>query len=94
MRLGLKGRIAKIFNEVFVGGVSDAAWRGQNSTVIKDVSGRLDASAHTVFIISQSHSVEQGLQPFKYVAQLLNRGSIARRLYNVSNVTALAHAPS
>jgi len=45
MRLGLKERIANIFNQVFVGGVDHAAWKGQNSTVIEDVTGGLDVSA-------------------------------------------------
>ena len=53
---GLKGRIANIFNQVFVGGVGDTAWRGHNSTVIEDVTGRLDVHRHAVFIINQSHS--------------------------------------
>jgi len=39
MQLGLKGRIAKIFNQVFVGDVGDTAWRGHSSTVIEDVTG-------------------------------------------------------
>jgi len=51
MQLGLKERIAKIFDQVCVGGVGDAAWRDQNSTVIEDVTGGLDVSAHTVYII-------------------------------------------
>jgi len=63
MRLGLKGRIAKIFDQIFVGGVGDAAWRGHNSTVIEDVTDGLDVAAHTVFIISQSHSVEVCVKP-------------------------------
>ena len=55
MRLSLKGRIAKILNQVFVGCVGDTAWRGHNRTVIEDVTGGLDVAAHTVFIISHSH---------------------------------------
>jgi len=58
MRLSLKGRIEKIFNQVFVGGVGDTACRGHDSTVIEDVTGGLDVATHAVFIISQSHSVE------------------------------------
>ena len=61
MRLGLKRRIAKTFKQIFVGGVGDTAWRVQNSTVIEDVTGGLDVSAHAVFINSQSHSVKQGV---------------------------------
>ena len=68
-RLGLKGRIAKIFNQAFIGGVGDAAWRGHNSTVIEDVTGRSDVAAHTVFIISQSHSVEFRVKPAVSSAQ-------------------------
>jgi len=37
MRLSLKGRIAKIFNQVFVGGVGDTARRGHNSTVLRSL---------------------------------------------------------
>ena len=69
MRLGLKGRIAKIFDQIFVGGVGDAAWRGHNSTVIEDVTDGLDVAAHTVFIISQSHSVEVCVKLAVYCAQ-------------------------
>jgi len=36
----------------------DAALGGQNSIVVEDVTGALDVSAHRVFIISQSHSVQ------------------------------------
>jgi len=68
MRLGLKGRIAKIFDQIFVGGVGDAAWRGHNSTVIEDVTDGLDVAAHTVFIISQSHSVEDCVKLAVYCA--------------------------
>jgi len=46
MRLDPKGRIAKVFNQIFVGGIGDAARRGQHSTVIEDVTGGLDVSAH------------------------------------------------
>ena len=63
MRLSLKGRIAKIFNQVFVGGVGDAAWRDHNSTAIEDVTGGLDIAAHAIFIIIQSHSVEACVKP-------------------------------
>jgi len=31
--------------------------------MIEDVTGRLDVAAHTVFIISQSHSVEVCVKP-------------------------------
>jgi len=63
MRLGLKGIIAKILNQVFVGGVGDTACRGHNSTVIEDVTGGLDVTALAVFIINQSHSVEVSVKP-------------------------------
>ena len=62
-RLNLEGRIAKIFDQVFIGGVGDVAWRGHNSTVIEDVTGGLDVAAHAVFIISQSHSVKVSVKP-------------------------------
>jgi len=71
MRLSLKGRIAKIFNKVFVGGVGDTAWRGHNSTVIEDVTGGLDVAAHAVFIISESHSVEVCVKPAVSRAQAI-----------------------
>jgi len=71
MRLGLKGRIAKIFNQVFVGGVGDIAWRGHNSTVIEDVTGGLTVTAHAVFIISQSHSVVVSVKPAVSRAQVV-----------------------
>jgi len=63
MRLSLKGRITKIFDQIFVGGVGDTAWKGHNNTVIEDVNGGLDVTAHTVFIIKQSHSVEACVKP-------------------------------
>jgi len=63
MRFSLKGRIAKIFDQIFVGGVGDTAWSGHNRTVIENVTGGLDVAAHTVFIISQSHSVEVCVKP-------------------------------
>jgi len=71
MRLSLKGRIAKIFDQIFFGGVGDTAWRGHNSAVIEDVTGGLDVTAHTVFIISQSHSVEVCLKPVVSRAQVV-----------------------
>ena len=60
MRLDLKGGIAKIFDQIFVG---DAAGKRHNSTVIEDVTGGLDVAAHAVFIISQSHSVKVSVKP-------------------------------
>jgi len=63
IRLGLKGRIAKIFDQVFVGCVDDAAWRGQHSTVVGDMTDGLDVSPQTVFIISQCHSVGVCVKP-------------------------------
>jgi len=63
MRLGLKGRIANIFSQVFVGGVGDTAWWGHSSTVTEDVTGGLDVAAHTGFIISQSYSAEVRVKP-------------------------------
>jgi len=65
MRLGLKGRIAKTFDQVFVGGMGDAAWKGQGSErMLADWM-----SPHTVFIISQSHSVEVCAKPAVSCAQ-------------------------
>jgi len=43
--------------------------RDQNSTVIEDVSGGLDVSTHTIFIISQSHYVEVSVKPVVSRAQ-------------------------
>jgi len=34
------------------------------------------------------------LNLFKHVAHLINRGSVAHRLYNFSNVTTVAHVQS
>ena len=52
MRLGLKEKEKKIFDQVFVGGAGDAAWWGHNSTVMENVTGGLDVAAHKDFIIS------------------------------------------
>jgi len=49
MRLGLKGRIAKTFDQVFVGDVGDAVWRSQNGRVIEGMTGGLDVSAHNFY---------------------------------------------
>lgn len=51
MRLDLKGRIAKWFNQIFF--VGDTARRGQHRTVIQDVTNGLDVPAHTVFVITK-----------------------------------------
>jgi len=59
----------KTFNRVFDGGVGDTAWGGPNSTVAEDVTGGLDVAAHTVFIISQYHSVEVCVKPGVSCAQ-------------------------
>jgi len=81
MRLGLTGRITKIFNQVFVGGVGDTAWRDHSSTVIKDMTSGLDVSARTVFIISQSHSLEVCVKPAGSRAQAVKLDPcIARHL--------------
>ena len=72
MQLGLKGRNVKIFNHVFVSAVGDTAWRGHNSTGIEDVTGGFDVSAHAVFIISQSHSVEVSVKPVVSRAQAVS----------------------
>ena len=42
---------------------SDLRWWCHNSTVIEDVTGGLGVTAHTVFIISQSNSVEVCVKP-------------------------------
>ena len=63
MRLDLKERIAKVFNQIFIGGVGDAARWSQHSKFIEDMSGVLDVFARTVFVISQSHSVEVRVEP-------------------------------
>jgi len=63
MRLDVTERIAKIFNQIVVGGVGDYAQRGQHGTVIEDVTSRLDVSTHALFVISQSHSVEICIKP-------------------------------
>jgi len=57
MRLELKRRIAKVFNQIFIDGVGDVSRWGQRGTVIKDMAAGLDVSAHTVCVISQFHSV-------------------------------------
>jgi len=69
MRLDLKGRIAKVFNQIFVGGVGDAAQTGQHGTVIEDTIGGLDVSARTAFVINQSHSAEVRFKPAASSAQ-------------------------
>ena len=79
MQLSLKGRIAKIFNHIVVGGVGDVARRGQSSTVIGDVTGGLDVSAHTIFIISQSLSAEVCVKPAVSCAQAVKLHSCFAR---------------
>ena len=50
MRCSLEGAIAKVYLQICVGDVSGAAWSGQNSAVMKDVTGRLDVSVQTILL--------------------------------------------
>jgi len=49
MRLDLIGRIAEVFDQIFIGGADDAAWSGQHGTAIEDMTGGLHVSAHKSF---------------------------------------------